>query len=59
MLNCPFSPDNPYSLDEIARDGQNNMKRICDLDSCNGEMITESRKGGTRVANWQLFENIE
>ena len=40
VLNCPFSPNNPYGLGEIARDGRNNMKQICDLNLCN-EYIKE------------------
>ena len=39
VLNCPFCPDNPEGLDEITQDGQDNRKWICDLDSCNEEML--------------------
>ena len=42
MLFCPFSPNSPYISDRITRDGRNSTKRICDMDSCNDEMIMKS-----------------
>ena len=37
MLKRPFYPCFPYDLDRKTRFGQNDTKRICDLNSCNGD----------------------
>lgn len=39
MLKRPFYLYFPYNLDVKTWFGRNNTNRICDLNSCNGEII--------------------